>query len=960
MRRLYLISALILTIIASYGQTAEFDPNDIAILKAIRDNAPADSPLKTAWADESQISTWAGVTWNNSVPAKVTDLDFDSQKLTTLDVKGLSKLQTLWCPYNQLSSLDLSGLADLEALECINNHLTFLNVSGLTKLDFIRCENNQLTSLDVSSLTSLSTLNCGNNQLSSLDVSGLTNISYMETEDNKIPFSHLPLPNSSFTSYLYSPQNKVFEAKKITVGQEIDYSTEALIDGATTVFTWYKDGTEIAGTDQTGKYTPIEAGDYYCKMTNAKFPGLTLISNTVTVMVSTPEFDPNDILVLKAIRDKAPVNSPLKTLWTDESLIGSWAGVTWDDSSPKKTLKLVFPEYANLTNLDVTGLNNLQYLECLNNQLVSLKVSGLAKLEELYCAYNKLTSLNLSNLINLKILYCAENLITSLDISGLENLEGIDCESNQIASLDFSGLMKIQKCYCSGNLLTSLKISGLSNLKELACDQNQLTSLDVSGLVYLEKIYCVENMLESLNLSGLTNLQSLSCDFNPLSKLDLSGLTNLVKLTCTNCQLTSLDISGLVNLGTLVILANNIPFSKMPLPGSSLSQYYYAPQNNIFNKKGISGGQEIDYSSEALIDGAATTFTWFKDSVVIAGTDQTGKYTPTEAGDYYCEMTNTKFPGLTLTTNNVTVIGVTTEPVLKLVSKLSDAVIQASNVSYQLFLKTNNLYSSEDLTPVIKGDTTFFSVAKGEWIVLAVSNQTPGAFIPTYTGNVVDWRSSESISVSGQESILKEISCVLPDVISNGPGQISGNIYENNGNTTKSVSIVSNVSDNGIPISDALIELFNDGGTIPSLTVFTNNQGYYEFDALKPGNYEIAVEIPGFIQSEKFPVTISDSFPSASIKFGVNTNTQEITDANLLYDLNLKIYPNPSDGRFIIESDQTFNSMEIFNLSGEKIYSKKGNHWGTTHIDLSSQAKGIYLLKIDNGKEAYSAMLLIK
>jgi hypothetical protein len=53
MKKLYLILLLFVQIIASYGQVT-IDPNDLAILISIRDNAPADSPLKTEWADVSQ------------------------------------------------------------------------------------------------------------------------------------------------------------------------------------------------------------------------------------------------------------------------------------------------------------------------------------------------------------------------------------------------------------------------------------------------------------------------------------------------------------------------------------------------------------------------------------------------------------------------------------------------------------------------------------------------------------------------------------------------------------------------------------------------------------------------------------------------------------------------------------------------------------------------------------------
>ncbi len=48
-------------------------------------------------------------------------------------------------------------------------------------------------------------------------------------------------------------------------------------------------------------------------------------------------------------------------------------------------------------------------------------------------------------------------------------------------------------------------------------------------------------------------------------------------------------------------------------------------------------------------------FEWYKDDLIIEG-EVSEKYTPTALGVYYCKITNTGFPDLVLTTNNVTVI----------------------------------------------------------------------------------------------------------------------------------------------------------------------------------------------------------------------------------------------------------------------------------------------------------------
>jgi len=76
----------------------------------------------------------------------------------------------LACFDNQLTSLDVSGNARLETLICSVNQLTNLNVSGCRMLTEFNCVENQLTSLDVSSCRALTYLNCGHNPFTNLDV----------------------------------------------------------------------------------------------------------------------------------------------------------------------------------------------------------------------------------------------------------------------------------------------------------------------------------------------------------------------------------------------------------------------------------------------------------------------------------------------------------------------------------------------------------------------------------------------------------------------------------------------------------------------------------------------------------------------------------------------------------------------------------------------------------------------
>ena len=216
----------------------------------------------------------------------------------------------------------------------------------------------------------------------------------------------------------------------------------------------------------------------------------------------------------------------------------------------------------NLTGtLDVSGLTQLQYLDCSNydyyqglsimsasigglgddgNQLTALNVSGLANLEYLDCSGNQLAALDLSGLVNLKYLLCSSNQLAALNLSGLVSLVSLPCVWNQLTALDVSGLSNLDYLNCSGNQLTTLNVKGAASLTQLACSENQLTALDLSGLINLEYLDCTDNLLPTLDVSGLTSLQALYCSNNILSGiLSLDDLSELVILECFKNRLTS-------------------------------------------------------------------------------------------------------------------------------------------------------------------------------------------------------------------------------------------------------------------------------------------------------------------------------------------------------------------------------------------------------------------------------------
>lgn len=73
----------------------------------------------------------------------------------------------------------------------------------------------------------------------------------------------------------------------------------------------------------------------------------------------------------------------------------------------------------------------------------------------------------------------------------------------------------------------------------------------------------------------------------------------------------------------------------------------------------------------------------------------------------------------------------------------------------------------------------------------------------------------------------------------------------------------------------------------------------------------------------------------------------------------VNIYPNPASNKITVNSSTKINAIEIYNLLGENIY--QSNVVSTkAEIDLTNQAKGIYFLKIYDGRTILTKKIVIE
>lgn len=159
---------------------------------------------------------------------------------------------------------------------------------------------------------------------------------------------------------------------------------------------------------------------------------------------------------------------------------------------------------------------------------------------------------------------------------------------------------------------------------------------------------------------------------------------------------------------------------------------------------------------------------------------------------------------------------------------------------------------------------------------------------------------------------------------------------------------------------------FPDNLTIPShdyLIIWadydtTNPNGLHGGFKLSGGGERIILSYPGIIIDsisfgQQQPDISYARCPNGSGPFGLLTPTFLAANCNESSIENLTpetctLYPNPASGSFIIKTvNQPINSLEIYNLTGQSIYSTTELNQYFLNVNVSSFQPGLYIIRIN-------------
>lgn len=140
-----------------------------------------------------------------------------------------------------------------------------------------------------------------------------------------------------------------------------------------------------------------------------------------------------------------------------------------------------------------------------------------------------------------------------------------------------------------------------------------------------------------------------------------------------------------------------------------------------------------------------------------------------------------------------------------------------------------------------------------------------------------------------------------------------------------------------------------------TLTASINNAKYQWYDCTN------AFALPGDT-NQVFSPWVASSYSVIITENGC-TDTSECVNVTQVglpevnTDLKLNVFPNPSTGLYNIQFSETLKNVElqVFDLTGKVIQSKKLNSIANTTLEISGKPEGLYLLKVisEKGSQTY-------
>lgn len=411
------------------------------------------------------------------------------------------------------------------------------------------------------------------------------------------------------------------------------------------------------------------------------------------------------------------------------------------------------------------------------------------------------------------------------------------------------------------------------------------------------------------------NITELFCENNQMTTLDVSSNTQLTGLYCENNQISTLNLSNNSNLTVLNFRYNSISSINL---ANNTSLITLNCENNSLNGLNLS---------------AQTSLTWLtcNDNAIISLdlSDCVNLENVMADNNNISTLTlpnSNSLEQISANSNSIENLDVSTLPYLSNLYIDNNLIesLDFTNIDYLNKLSfNNNNVDSLDLTGNIYVESlnctnnvlTFLDFANGNNTFVNIFNTTDNPNLTCIKVDDVAYSTTNWTSIDAQTSF--NINC--PNLVSSIEvvGQNSVSVITTDGGTLQILATVLPVNATDNTYSWSVIN-GSGAGTIDNNGLLTaTNNGTVTVKAT-------ANDASGVTASTI--ITIS------------NQTTASINDNS---EIAISVYPNPSSGIININTENHIQTVEILNISGQKVYESK-----QSINDVSHLKPGLYIIKI--------------
>jgi surface protein len=464
----------------------EYFPNIIGVTFSSNSLTTADfsnnTKLENIFVNNNAISSL-----NISQCPNLLDLRaYNNAGLSSVDVSENPLLTRFWAANCSLTELDLSNNPELEDIWLSGgNSFSTVDLSNNPKITKLLMVDNDLTSLDLTQNTALVDLRVSNNNLTSLNLRNGSNelITNFEAGTN-VSLNCISVDNPAYSRANWSNVDDADYFKFTCDPDDIVNIPDANLKAALVA------GSIDANDDDEISYGEAEA--YTADLTLDNLGILDLTGLQAFTQIDRLEVQGNDLTEIKLENN---------------------AALTYLDLSDNE-----------VSSLDVSALTLLTDLRLARNSVTTLDVSSNTSLDRLFVQQiPELTDLDLTDLASLRYLNMSGTGISTVDLSQNTSLVSFEMTGVEMSTIDLSANTDLQILNLSANSLTSIDLSANTALTLLWLANNDLSTLDLSGQPAINNLILSNNQLTGLNVANGNNAN--------FTRFELTGNANLTCIT---------------------------------------------------------------------------------------------------------------------------------------------------------------------------------------------------------------------------------------------------------------------------------------------------------------------------------------------------------------------------------------------------------------------------------------------